>query len=165
MALCTVVVVVVVVIAAATASFPTVVIFVGASSSSSNNNNAPFLVMSEITVQDYGDGGDGRDLVNDLFENHDRDDINSREGSLAADRINNINEIDGERELRKRDGGSLGAVEGGGGGYPGGSDTDDENDIIQGEDGEYYPFLRGGGCYGCWHDHFFITIINQCTPA
>ena len=84
--------------------------------------------MSEITVQDYGDGGDGRDLVNDLFENHDRDDINSREGSLAADRINNINEIDGERELRKRDGGSLGAVEGGGGGYPGGSDTDDETD-------------------------------------
>jgi hypothetical protein len=43
-----------------------------------------------------------------------------------------------------RDGRSVGSIEGGGGGYPGGSDTDDESDNGQEADGKYYP-VQGGG--------------------
>ncbi len=99
---------------------PAFLILVGASSPSGNDSNAPFLVMSEITVNDDGDGGDGHALANDLTKNYNRDDDdavaygdgsydgntknvdNGGEGPPVPDRIND-HAIDGERELRMRD--------------------------------------------------------------
>jgi hypothetical protein len=143
---------------------PAFLILVGASSPSGNDANAPFLVMSEITVKDDGDGGDGHALANDLIKNYDRDDAvaygdgsydgntknvdNGGEAPPVSDRIND-HAIDGERELRMRDDKCFDAIAGGGGGkevggYFGGSDTSDENDKRQEVEDDYYPAPGGG---------------------